>query len=85
MYFRSEINQINWFKISAKPSDKNIPNIYQIFPIYQIKKLYTKHFENIFGICIYQLATLLHLESHQGLNQGGNRATAPVGNFQKLV
>jgi len=31
-------------------------NIYQIFHIYQIKKLYTKHFK--FGIYIYQLATL---------------------------
>ena len=45
--FRFVINQINWFKISTKPSDKSIPNIYQIFRIYQIKKLYTMHFENI--------------------------------------
>jgi len=35
-----------WFKVSAKPSDKNMPNIYQIFHIYQIKNLCTEHFEN---------------------------------------
>jgi len=45
--FCSVLNQINWFKISTKPSDKNTPNIYHIFDIYQIKNLYTKHFENI--------------------------------------
>jgi len=50
------MNQINWFKISTKPSDKNIPNIYQIFHIYQIKKLYIKHFENIskFSSLVYR-------------------------------
>jgi len=46
--FRFVINQINWIKISTKPSDKNIPNIYQIFHMYQTKNLYTKHFENTY-------------------------------------
>ena len=46
--FSFTINRINWFKISTKPSDKNIPNIYQVFRMYQIKKLYTKYFENIY-------------------------------------
>jgi len=45
--FRFVINQINWFIILTKPSDKDIPNIYQIFRIYQITNLNTMHFENI--------------------------------------
>jgi len=36
----------NFFLISTKTSDKNIPNIYRIFHIHQIKNLYTKLFEN---------------------------------------
>jgi len=75
------MNQINWFKISTKSSDKNIPNKYQILHIYQIKKLYTKYFENIpnlrknlvyiyiYQLYIYQLATL---------SRGRRSRTAPL-------
>jgi len=41
-------NQINWFKISTKTSDKNIPTLYQIFHTYQIKNLHTNLFQNIY-------------------------------------
>jgi len=43
--FRYLISQINWFRISTKSSDKNIPNIHEMFHTWQIQNLCTK--ENI--------------------------------------
>ena len=57
--------KINWFKISTKTSDKNIPNIYQIFRIYKTKKLYTKHkiYQNFQIWYIYIPAGITALQS----------------------
>ena len=39
--------QFIWFTVLTKDFNKNVPNINQIFHIYQIKNLYTKHVKNI--------------------------------------
>jgi len=69
--------QIIWFAVLTKPFNRYIPDVYQIFHIYQIKNLCTKHFENIANVSFaavlptalywyiyaYQFVTLLQTPS----------------------
>jgi len=44
-----------WFQVSAKLSDENRPNRFQIFHIHQIKNLSTKHVQNMPKVQIWYI------------------------------